>query len=544
MRKNEIMSETEFGDYISDMKNNSSWGDGIMLSAAAEMYKRPVHVWTAEGSQKVIRVDTSMETDAEPIRLGYPGTHYASVNSTPQAMSEIKQCQYEVIASGNSISSTSDSSKPAMTVVSDKKLENNEIKNTELSEGEGVHVLSRDIGDLVSPNGLVSVDDFTKCQILLNPWQPPKDYQFPFSEHKKKGKLEKRYLNASHLAGEYASSWVVFSPKLQGLYCKYCPFFVASQCGGSRKTVPLKKFVTQPVTMFAKLLGEDGDFKTHCTNQYHIDAVAAGKSFLNAYQNPAESIINQMSSQRLAQVTENRDRIKPIVESIVFMGRQNIPLRGHRDDGSILDQPEDLSKNEENFRELLRYRIAAGDTKLENHLKTAGARATYVSKTSQNNLIDCCEEEILATILARVQEARFFSVVFDETTDISHTSQMSVVLRYLHDGFVREDFVGFVDPHSMNYSLEENDTSEPVLNGQILGQTVIQVLQDFGLDLDDCVGIGTDDCSVMVSKQRGAVAEIQKKGEQCRSMSMFQPCIKPGCVKIIKRSVSVTSLEF
>ena len=64
-----------------------------------------------------------------------------------------------------------------------------------------------------------------------------------------------------------------------------------------------------------------------------------------------------MDSQRQRQVMENRARLRPIIESIIFLCRQNIPLRGHRDDGSLFDQDSgDVScanVNEGNFRELL-----------------------------------------------------------------------------------------------------------------------------------------------------------------------------------------------
>ena len=53
----------------------------------------------------------------------------------------------------------------------------------------------------------------------------------------------------------------------------------------------------------------------------------------------------------MKQVTENRERLKPILESIIFLGRQNIPLRGHRDDDSLNLDNMPLS-NEENFQEL------------------------------------------------------------------------------------------------------------------------------------------------------------------------------------------------
>lgn len=84
---------------------------------------------------------------------------------------------------------------------------------------------------------------------------------------------------------------------------------------------------------------------------------------------------------------ENRSRLKPIIERLIFLGRQNIALRGHRDDGSIIDISDDPMENEGNFRELLNFKRLSGNTALENHLKNSEARATYISKTTQNTLI-------------------------------------------------------------------------------------------------------------------------------------------------------------
>jgi len=50
---------------------------------------------------------------------------------------------------------------------------------------------------------------------------------------------------------------------------------------------------------------------------------------------------------------------------------------------------------------------------------------------------------------------------------------------------------------------------EPKLNGEVLGDAVISLLQKFDLDLKYCVGILTDNCSVMVTLVRGAVQKIQ-----------------------------------
>jgi len=45
-------------------------------------------------------------------------------------------------------------------------------------------------------------------------------------------------------------------------------------------------------------------------------------------------------------------RLIPIIQSILFLGRQNIPFRGHREEGNILDDSVS-SVNMGNFRELL-----------------------------------------------------------------------------------------------------------------------------------------------------------------------------------------------
>jgi len=44
-----------------------------------------------------------------------------------------------------------------------------------------------------------------------------------------------------------------------------------------------------------------------------------------------------------------------------------------------------------------------------------------------------------------------------------------------------------------------SEIQEPKITGKILGNAVVQLLLDFNFNLDNCVGVGTDGCSVMVS---------------------------------------------
>lgn len=43
-----------------------------------------------------------------------------------------------------------------------------------------------------------------------------------------------------------------------------------------------------------------------------------------------------VNADRIRKVKDTRERLKPIVESILFLGKQNILLRGHRDDEPLL----------------------------------------------------------------------------------------------------------------------------------------------------------------------------------------------------------------
>jgi len=168
-------------------------------------------------------------------------------------------------------------------------------------------------------------------------------------------------------------------------------------------TTPLGNLVRTPLTNFKDLGGQKGSLVSHSLHQYHIRAVQASKDFISTYQNPQLEVANQVSSQRLKTIQENRERLRPIVKSIIFCGRNNIPLRGSHDDGPVELSNESQFKG--TFREILKFREDSGDTLLAEQLKNSSARATYVSKTTQTELINCCSLEISEEILKRVRAA-------------------------------------------------------------------------------------------------------------------------------------------
>ena len=98
------------------------------------------------------------------------------------------------------------------------------------------------------------------------------------------------------------------------------------------------------------------------------------------------------------------------------------------------------------FRAALRFRLDAGDSVLSNHLDTMAKNSSYTSWQSQNEIIDACNTVILNEIASSVNDAIFFSILVDDTTDMSLIEQFSLSVRYLNNSNrIVERFLQFID---------------------------------------------------------------------------------------------------
>lgn len=181
----------------------------------------------------------------------------------------------------------------------------------------------------------------------------------------------------------------------------------------------------------------------------------------------------------------------------------------------------EAKENDGNFRALLRYRVnCAVDEVLEAHISKASSRATHLSPKTQNIFIQCCAEEILSKVIVKVQAAKIYYVMFDETTNLSSISQLHLLVRYTDCKKIYESFWKFIDVRAND--VFEPDDAESKITGVKVGKTVTQELKSFNLDLKFCVGITLDGYSAMVSEARGAIATIQKEAVN----AVFCPCLK------------------
>ena len=129
---------------------------------------------------------------------------------------------------------------------------------------------------------------------------------------------------------------------------------------------PLGKLLKIPFSNWKKATDK---FNEHQQCEYHKTAILLSQNRKSVMEKKIEPINIALNSSLSQQIIENRLKLAPIIETIIFCGRQGLALRGHRDFGNF--QLEDPDENDGNFRALLRYRVKGGDETLKHHLENS-----------------------------------------------------------------------------------------------------------------------------------------------------------------------------
>uniref|UniRef100_A0A9J8AEH3 TTF-type domain-containing protein n=1 Tax=Cyprinus carpio carpio TaxID=630221 RepID=A0A9J8AEH3_CYPCA len=125
---------------------------------------------------------------------------------------------------------------------------------------------------------------------------------------------------------------------------------------------------------------------------------------------------------------------------------------------------------------------------------------SYLGHHVQNELIDLLSSKIISAIVDDIKQAKFFSIILDCTPVISHTEQLSVVIRVvslMEKPHIREHFMGF---------LEADEST-----GQHLESMILTRLEELGIPFEDCRGLSYDNGANMKGKNKGVQARLLEK---------------------------------
>lgn len=318
-----------------------------------------------------------------------------------------------------------------------------------------------------------TLTDSEKLDALDHTFKPHRSYTFPVRmEYGKRRSINPAWLE------EY--KWLTYSSTEDGVYCKVCVVF-------AKHSNPIR-LVTLPLTFWTNATEK---LRKHATSQMHKNASVFADNFIRVMKSQQKSIGEQMSEAVALQVESNKKKLQPIVKTILFCGRQNIPLRGHRESSD--------SKNPGNFRALLKFRVDSGDDLLKDHLENAPKNATYISNTIQNEIIVIVGELFQKKILEDVHAgSNVFALIADESRDCSNKEQMALIIRYVDQNkMIQETFLGFVEcPFGTT--------------GEELGTLIKSSCTAIGLDLNLCRAQGYDGASNMSGECKGAAGLLRR----------------------------------
>ena len=388
--------------------------------------------------------------------------------------------------------------------------------------------------------GVYTLSDSDIHHFLKKRWQPHNKEEFPVSYHTKNGKVRPRSLNSRHME---QFPWLAVSrlQQFEGAWCAMCVLFKTSDEGGgwSGTGQRMGRLVLKALTDFSDLTGNSGSLSSHALSQYHRACADRAAHFLQQFGQPGRDIRNRLSSARMQQVEQNRSLLRPQVDILKLCAVQNIPLRGHRDDGDLgndVIQPE----NDGNYRHLLRFRMASGDEALKTAINRAGANAKHSSKTVQNELLTVMGSMVKDCVTQRVKRAQVWSVLADETTDRSSREQMVLVARYVdlannvyvvrEDPFCVTDV--FAEINSMvNGEGDNSGDTEVKLSGTNLGRLILLEIGKANLDTATCVGQGYDKASAMASEASGAAAFVKETAHLAEYFHCISHATNLSCSK-------------
>ena len=130
-----------------------------------------------------------------------------------------------------------------------------------------------------------------------------------------------------------------------------------------------------------------------------------------------------------------------------------------------------------------------------------------LSRQTVSRRIHVISNEICETLETTSKTFIYFSLAFDETTDIVDTSQLAVFIRGIDSQMkVTEEFLDVV-------SLKNTTT------GRDIKDAVIKCMEDHQLDLKNLIGIATDGAPSMIGKNVGAVTLILRHIEPLEGCS-------------------------
>jgi len=242
----------------------------------------------------------------------------------------------------------------------------------------------------------------------------------------------------------------------------------------------------------------------HCNSKQHFRSDVALVQF-----SESKSIEAIISKQYSLEEKKWREILKLLFDVVLTLSGLGLAFRGHRENikdarcGVYLSILKLLAKHNQVF---------------EQHLQSS-SKIKYTSKTITEEIIQILASETRNSILKKCKAAKFFTVIADSTTDISHIDQMAIMIRFVEIN--KEQKIVIIPERSLCFvPVKKGDASS-------LKDLIVNVLfKQYELNPEYLVGQAYDGAAVMSGVHGGLQKKINDYlKENCNNEKAYAPYI-------------------
>ena len=357
-------------------------------------------------------------------------------------------------------------------------------------------------------HGVTQQEVLPPSDIASGPHQSPVQPIISFPARSFGGKGRPRAFNSEW----YSSySWLEYSVERDAAFCYPCRFF---ELRGTRSE---KIFTRIGFRDWKHAKGKSGTLTAHNVCSTHKQAMCCWSSYTKNFEGHS-SIVHRLETAR-EKTKSNRYYIKSLAEILLLCARQELAIRGHKESSE--------SQNKGNFLEIL-HLLVAHDPILKEKFFNNPHNATYTSPDIQNQLLEVMGDISRDEVCKAVRNAGFFSLLGDETKDISKVEQLAIVVRYvdIKTASIYERFLTYVPLHS--------------LTADSLTKELLDTLVKYHLDIKCLVSQGYDGASVMSGSCSGVQSRIREIAPQALYIHCNAHCLNLCLVDCVKASSKAT----
>ncbi|XP_062829405.1 zinc finger MYM-type protein 1-like [Anolis carolinensis] len=286
--------------------------------------------------------------------------------------------------------------------------------------------------------------------------------------------------------------WLLYSKLKNAVFCFPCRVFGKANC-----LLASSQGYSDWKNLYGVLISHEKSHThiTNCTSWHELSAHLCLNKTIDAEH---ERLIH-------AETGHWHQVLKRLLCVVQFLGTQGLAFRGNKE--ALFE------RNNGNFLKMVEH-IAKFDAFMAEHLRRIASKEThvhYLSKNVQNEFVSFLSAKIQGNILQQLHQAKYYSIRLDCIPDVSHTEQMTLVVRFIkieanEDVSIKEHFLGFVPvTHS---------------SGEGLTEILLKELEARGIPLKSMRGQGYDSASAMKGKHFG----VQKRILELNPRAFYVPC--------------------